>query len=45
MKDFTIFNAAERLKKQGDLFKGVLSEGIDLKKTMEKAGSVFDVEG
>jgi bifunctional non-homologous end joining protein LigD len=43
MKDFTIFNAAERLKKAGDLFKGVLGEGIDLKKTMEKAGSVFDI--
>ena len=41
MKDFTIFNAVERLKREGDLFKGVLGEGIDLKKTVEKLKSVF----
>lgn len=30
MSDFTIFNAMERLKRKGDLFKPVLGEGIDL---------------
>lgn len=41
MKDFTIHNAITRLKKEGDLFKGVLGEGIDLKKTIKKAQSIF----
>jgi bifunctional non-homologous end joining protein LigD len=30
MSDFTIFNAMDRLKREGDLFKPVLGEGIDL---------------
>jgi bifunctional non-homologous end joining protein LigD len=30
MSDFTIFNALERIKKEGDLFKPVLGKGIDL---------------
>jgi bifunctional non-homologous end joining protein LigD len=42
MKDFTIFNAIDRLKTEGDLFKGVLGKGIDLEKTIKKAQSVFD---
>ncbi|WEA01771.1 DNA ligase D [Mucilaginibacter sp. SJ] len=41
MKDFTIHNALDRLKETGDLFNGVLSEGIDLAKTVQKAQSVF----
>jgi len=41
MKDFTIFNAVARLKTEGDLFKGVLSKGIDLNKTLKKAESLF----
>lgn len=41
MRDFTIFNAADRLKETGDLFKGVLKKGIDLEKTIKKAKSVF----
>jgi bifunctional non-homologous end joining protein LigD len=41
MRDFTIFNAIDRLKVEGDLFKGVLGEGIDLEKTINKARSVF----
>jgi bifunctional non-homologous end joining protein LigD len=41
MKDFTIFNSIDRLKVEGDLFKGVLGKAIDLEKTMEKAKSVF----
>lgn len=41
MKDFTIFNAMDRLKETGDLFKGVLGKGIDLSKAIEKAREVF----
>ncbi|WDF81404.1 DNA ligase D [Mucilaginibacter sp. KACC 22773] len=41
MKHFTIFNSIDRLKVEGDLFKGVLGKAIDLEKTMEKAKSVF----
>jgi bifunctional non-homologous end joining protein LigD len=41
MKDFTIRNTFDRLKETGDLFRGVLGEGIDLEKTIQKAKSVF----
>ena len=41
MKDFTIFNAMDRLKMQGDLFKGVLGPGIDLEAAIGKAKSIF----
>jgi bifunctional non-homologous end joining protein LigD len=41
MKHFTIHNSIARLKKEGDLFKGVLGEGIDLEKTITKAKSIF----
>jgi bifunctional non-homologous end joining protein LigD len=41
MKHFTIFNAIDRFKTEGDLFKGVLGKGIDLEKTIKKARSVF----
>lgn len=41
MTDFTIFNALDRLKVEGDLFKGVLDEGIDLEEAIVKAKSVF----
>lgn len=41
MKDFNIFNALDRVKTEGDLFKGVLGKGIDLKKAVNKAKSVF----
>jgi bifunctional non-homologous end joining protein LigD len=41
MKHFTIFNSIDRLKVEGDLFKGVLGKAIDLEKTMEKAKSIF----
>jgi bifunctional non-homologous end joining protein LigD len=34
MKDFTIFNALERIESVGDLFKPVLGKGIDLKKVL-----------
>jgi bifunctional non-homologous end joining protein LigD len=37
IKDFTIFNAMDRLKEQGDIFKGVLGKGINLEKVLKKA--------
>lgn len=43
MKDFTIFNSLDRLKAEGDLFKGVLGNGIDLEKVLVKAQNIFDV--
>jgi bifunctional non-homologous end joining protein LigD len=36
MKDFTIKNAMERIKREGDIFKPVLGKGIDLPKILEK---------
>jgi exodeoxyribonuclease III len=42
MRDFTIHNAIDRLKETGDLFKGVLGEGIDLVKTIQGAQTVFN---
>jgi bifunctional non-homologous end joining protein LigD len=34
-KEFTIYNSLERVKKMGDIFKGVLGKGIDLKKCIK----------
>lgn len=36
MTDFTIANAVERIKSEGDLFKPVLGKGIDLKKVLTR---------
>lgn len=36
LKDFTIKNAAERVKREGDIFKGVLTNGIDLGKILKQ---------
>lgn len=41
MRDFTIHNAMDRLRETGDLFEGVLGEGIDLATTIKKAQSIF----
>jgi len=41
MKDFTIFNAVERIKQTGDIFTGVLGKGINLKKTLQNIEKVF----
>jgi bifunctional non-homologous end joining protein LigD len=41
MRDFTINNAIDRLKETGDLFKGVLGKGIDLKKILKEAQNIF----
>ncbi len=37
-KEFTIHNIEKRIKKTGDIFKGVLGEGIDLKKCIKNLG-------
>lgn len=36
LKDYTIKNAAERVKRVGDIFKGVLTNGIDLGKVLKQ---------
>lgn len=41
MRDFTIHNGIDRLKEMGDLFSGVLGEGIDLTETLKKARQTF----
>ncbi len=38
--DYNIFNAIDRLKNEGDIFKGVLGEGIDLKKALKQIENV-----
>jgi bifunctional non-homologous end joining protein LigD len=38
MTDFTIFNAIERIRSEGDIFKGVLGKGIDMEKAIAKLG-------
>ncbi len=39
MTDFTIYNAIERIKSEGDIFKPVLGKGINMKKAIEKAAA------
>ncbi len=39
--DFNIFNAMDRLKMEGDIFKGVLGKGIDLKKALKKLEAII----
>lgn len=41
ISDFTIFNAVDRLKEHGDIFKGVLGKEINLEKVLKKAEKVF----
>ena len=36
LKDYTIKNAVERVKREGDIFKGVLTNGIDLGKVLKQ---------
>jgi bifunctional non-homologous end joining protein LigD len=43
MRHFTIFNSIDRMKSEGDLFKGALGKGIDLEKVIQKAQRVFEV--
>jgi len=42
MRDFTILNAIDRLKETGDLFSGVLAEGIDMGAAIAMARDTFD---
>jgi bifunctional non-homologous end joining protein LigD len=44
MKDFTIRNATERLKSEGDVFKGVLGKGVDIQKAEKKIRVLFGEE-
>ncbi|MGI8951294.1 MAG: DNA ligase D [Chitinophagaceae bacterium] len=41
-KNFTMFNIFDRLKNEGDIFRAVLGEGIDLEKTLEKINSLIN---
>jgi bifunctional non-homologous end joining protein LigD len=41
IQHFNIHNALDRLKETGDLFHGVLGEGIDLVSTIKKAQTIF----
>ena len=43
--DFTIFNITDRLKETGDIFTPVLGKGIDLEKTLLKAGDYLGGSG
>jgi bifunctional non-homologous end joining protein LigD len=43
IQSFTIFNAVDRIKEQSDLFTGVLGDGIDLEKALQKLQSVYGV--
>jgi len=42
IQQFNIFNAMDKIKEQGDIFKGVLDKGINLKQVLKKINSVFD---
>lgn len=41
MKDFTIHNAVERVKSEGDIFKGCLGKGIDMEAALKKYARHF----
>jgi bifunctional non-homologous end joining protein LigD len=41
MKDFTIHNAMDRLKQEGDLFKPVLGKGINMEKALKKMQNLY----
>ncbi len=41
IQQFNIFNAVERIKEQGDIFKPVIGKGINLKKVLKNINSVF----
>ncbi len=41
MKDFTIFNAIERIKQADDIFACVVGKGINLKKALKNIEKIF----
>ena len=40
MHDFTIHNAVKRIEEQGDIFKGVLGKGINMKAALKNLGGI-----
>jgi bifunctional non-homologous end joining protein LigD len=42
IQQFNIFNAMDKIKEQGDIFKGVLGKGVNMKQVLKKINSVFD---
>ena len=44
VNDFTIFNAVERLHKQGDIFSNVIGKGIHLQKVVRQIQKTFDIK-
>ncbi len=44
IQQFNIFNAVDKIKEQGDIFKDVLGKGINMKQALKKIKSVFDYE-
>jgi len=41
IQQFNIFNAMDKIKEQGDIFKGVLGKGINMKQVLKKIDSAF----
>ena len=41
IRDFHIKNAVDRIKEQGDIFKGVMGKAIPLEKTLKALQTVF----
>ncbi len=44
IQQFNIFNAFDKIKEQGDIFKGVLGKGINIKQALKKLHSAFEIE-
>jgi bifunctional non-homologous end joining protein LigD len=42
MRDFTLKNAVARIRAEGDLFKGILGKGINMKKAIRQLESQFE---
>lgn len=42
IQQFNIFNAVDKIKEQGDIFKGVLGKGINMKQALKKIKAVFN---
>ena len=43
IKDHNLRNAIPRLKETGDIFKGVLGKGINMKAAIKKINSIFEM--
>ncbi len=42
IQQFNIFNAVDKVREQGDIFKGVLGKGINMKQVLNKIKTVFE---